>query len=134
MELVVQPDVYSPSVDELGNYIDKAPAFNLIKKGLMCPCGSRKDKVYDTSAKFTVHIKSQSHQKWLASVNANKVNYYSENLKLLETIKNQRLIIAKLEKDVSNKNLTIDYLTQQLHNNITKTPAKNVPTGDLLEF
>jgi hypothetical protein len=79
-----------------------------------------------------VHIKSKSHQKWLSNLNANKVNYYVENEKLMETIKNQRIIIAKLEKDVSNKILTIDYLTQQLNNN--KPLLKNVPTANLLEF
>ena len=50
----------------------------------------------------------------------------------METIKNQRIIIAKLEKDVSNKILKIDYLTQQLNNN--KPLLKNVPTANLLEF
>ena len=30
MELVVEPDVYSPSIDENGNYIDKIPSFSLI--------------------------------------------------------------------------------------------------------
>jgi hypothetical protein len=98
----------------------------------MCPCGSRKDKSYDTTSKFSVHIKSKSHQKWLSNLNANKVNYYVENEKLMETIKNQRIIIAKLEKDVSNKILTIDYLTQQLNHN--KLFLKNVPIGNLLEF
>jgi hypothetical protein len=132
MELVLEPDIYAPSVDESGNYIDKIPAFNMIKKGLICPCGSRKDKSYDTSSKFSVHTKSKSHQKWLSNLNANKVNYYVENEKLMETIKNQRIIIAKLEKDVSNKILTIDYLTQQLNHN--KPLLKNVPIGNLLEF
>ena len=132
MELVLEPDIYAPNVDESGNYIDKIPAFNMIKKGLLCPCGSRKDKSYDTSSKFSVHIKSKSHQKWLSNLNANKVNYYVENEKLMEIIKNQRIIIAKLEKDVSNKILTIDYLTQQLNHN--KPLLKNVPIGNLLEF
>ena len=50
----------------------------------------------------------------------------------METIKNQRIIIAKLEKDVSNKMLTIDYLTQQLNHN--KTILKSVPMGNLLDF
>jgi hypothetical protein len=29
---------------------------------------------------------------------------------------NQRIIIGKLEKDVQNKIMTIDYLTQQINN------------------
>ena len=129
MDITLTPDTYMPCVDDNGNYTDNIP---IIKHGLFCPCGSRKDKSYDTSSKFSVHTKSKSHQKWLSNLNANKVNYYVENEKLMETIKNQRIIIAKLEKDVSNKILTIDYLTQQLNHN--KLFLKNVPTANLLEF
>ena len=114
MELVVEPDVYSPSVDNDGNYIDKIPAFNTIKKGLICPCGSRKDKFYDSHSSFSSHIKSKIHQKWLDGLNTNKINYFVENEKLQQTIQNQRLIIAQLDKDLQNKLLTIDYLTKQL--------------------
>ena len=28
-----------------GNYIDVVPSFNNITEGLICPCGSRKDKI-----------------------------------------------------------------------------------------
>jgi hypothetical protein len=114
MELIVEPDVYSPSVDNNGNYIDKIPAFNTIKKGLICPCGSRKDKFYDSHSSFSAHIKTKIHQKWLDGLNTNKINYFVENEKLVQTVQNQRLIIAQLDKDVQNKLLTIDYLTKQL--------------------
>jgi hypothetical protein len=110
MELVVEPDVYSPSVDEHGNYVDNV----LCKKGLICPCGSRKDKVYETQSVFSAHTKTKTHQRWLADLNANRANFYVENEKLKELIQNQRLIIARLEKDINNKNATIDYLTQQV--------------------
>lgn len=123
MELVVEPDVYSPSVDNVGNYIDKIPAFNTIKKGLICPCGSRKDKFYETHISFSAHIKSKIHQKWLDGLNKNKINYFVENEKLTQTIHNQRLIIAQLDKDVQNKSLTIDYLTKQLLKTTTVQPV-----------
>jgi hypothetical protein len=114
MELVVEPDIYSPSIDDKGNYIDKIPSFNIIKKGVSCPCGSRRDKVYETYSVFASHIKTKTHQKWLENLNNNKTNYYIECEKMKDTIQNQRLVIARLEKDLNNKNLTIDYLTQQL--------------------
>jgi hypothetical protein len=63
---------------------------------------------------FSGHIKSKTHQKWLDNLNLNKANYYIENEKLNEILQNQKLIIAKLEKDIHNKSMTIDYLTQQL--------------------
>ncbi len=111
MEIVAEPELYSPSLDMVGNYIDVIPS---IRNGLRCPCGSRKDKTYDTHTMFATHIKSKTHQKWLATVNLNKSNYYIENEKLKETLQNQRLMIAKLDKDLQHKNMTIDYLTQQL--------------------
>ena len=114
MELVIEPDMYSPSIDDNGNYIDKIPSFYYIKKGLQCPCGTRKVKLYDSHSCFSAHIKSKSHQKWLTQLNLNKANYYVENEKMKETLQNQRLIIAKMEKEIQNKLMTIDYLTQQL--------------------
>ena len=117
MELVTEPDLYMPSIDNIGNYIDKIPSFNNLKHGIRCPCGSRKDKTYDTHGVFSAHIKTKAHQKWLSNLNLNKANYYIENENLKTTLHNQRLIIAKLEKEVQNKLMTIDYLTKQLVNN-----------------
>lgn len=131
MELVVEPDLYTPSIDESGNYIDRIPSFNFIKKGLLCPCGTRKDQLYSTKNTFLAHIKSKCHQKWLLNLNTNKANYYIENEKLKETIVNQRIIIAKLEKDVTNKLMTIDYLTQQLAKTKIKDDTKTI---NLIDF
>jgi hypothetical protein len=118
MELTVEPDMYSPSINDAGNYVDKIPPFNTIKKGLRCPCSSRKDKIFETHKIFSSHINAKKHQKWLSDINLLKT-----------TIQNERLIIAKLEKHVQNKMMTIDYLTQQLH----KKCNENVVT-DLLDL
>jgi hypothetical protein len=128
MDLVVEPDFYSPSIDQAGNYIDKIPSFNIIKKGLFCPCGARKDKIYENHSMFSTHIKSKNHKKWLENLNLNKANYYIENEELKITINNQKLIIAKLEKDIQTKIMTIDYLTQQLatNNRISNKSVKNL--------
>ena len=40
---------------------------------------------------------------------------------MLEIIQNQRLIIARTEKEVNNKNITINYLTDQLTKQNCKT-------------
>jgi hypothetical protein len=129
MELVVEPDIYSPSIGENGIYVDKTPCFNIIKKGVVCPCGSRKDQTYDKTSAFTAHIKTKIHQKWLESMNKNRENFYVELEKAKDVISNQRLIIAKLEKDVNDKHLTINYLTQQLYK-MNTTPI----TIDLLDM
>ena len=126
MELVVEPDIYSPSINDNGLYFDKVPPFNYIKKGLMCPCGSRKDKLYESHSVFVSHTKTKTHQKWLEMLNLNKANFYVELEKSKEVISNQRLIIAKLENDVNNKIMTIDYLTQQLHKTQVSASAINL--------
>jgi hypothetical protein len=130
-ELVTEPDIYCPSIDDNGNYMDRIPSFHIMKKGVLCPCGSRKDKVYETHTIFSAHTKTKIHQKWLESLNLNKANYYVENENLKNTIYNQRLMIAKLERDLNNRVMTIDYLTQQLNKN---TNINNTNTVNLLEF
>ena len=62
MELVTEPETYLPSIDDTSNYIDKIPPFTTIKHGIRCPCGSRKDKVYDSHTVFSQHIKTKTHQ------------------------------------------------------------------------
>jgi len=114
MELIVEPDTYEPSVSNNGDYIDNIPSFNNLKNCLRCLCGSRKDKCYDTYSIFSNHIKTKCHQNWLNKLNCNKANYYSENEKLKIIIDNQKIIIAKFEKKLNNKNNTIDYLTLEL--------------------
>ena len=126
MELAIEPDTYCPNIDENGNYVDKVPSFNVFKHGLYCSCGARKDKLYETSASFSGHIKTKIHQKWLAQLNMNRINYYVENEKLQETIHNQKIIIARLEKDVNTKIMTIDFLTQLLHANMNVNVNANI--------
>uniref|UniRef100_A0A6C0DKP5 Uncharacterized protein n=1 Tax=viral metagenome TaxID=1070528 RepID=A0A6C0DKP5_9ZZZZ len=127
MELITEPDLYSPSINDAGNYVDKIPSFNNIKHGLRCACGSRKDKTYDTHSIFASHIKTKKHQSWLVDLNLNKTNFYLENISLKNTITNQQLIIAKMENDINNRTMTIDYLTKQIVSNSTAV-------NDLLDF
>ena len=129
MELIVESDIYSPSIDDKGNYVDKIPSFNNIKNGLRCPCGTRKDKTYDCTSYFSNHIKSKTHQKWLSDLNMNKANFFLENVQLKETIINQKFIISRLEKEINIKLKTIDYLTQQM---TLKDAINN--TVNLLDF
>lgn len=128
MDITTTPDMYTPSVDNNGNYVDHIP---VIKHGLFCPCGSRKDKIYENASKFSSHIKTKIHQKWLIILNDNKANYYMESLKYKEISENQQKIITRFEQQLQQKSLTIDYLTEQLVRN------KNIPqntNSDLLNL
>ena len=127
MDLTLTPDTYTPIIDDNGNYIDKVP---LIRHGLFCPCGSRKDKAYDSAPKFTVHIKSKVHQKWLAILNQNRANHYVEMIQCREIIENQKRVIIQLDNQLQKKTLTIDYLTEQL---MHRTTINNISV-DLLNI
>lgn len=130
MDLAVDSDIYEPSVCDDGNYSDYLPPSSKFKNGLRCPCGARKDHVFDSRSSFNIHIKTKTHQKWLAELNTNKMNYYTECEKLKEVVNSQKLIIAKMEIELNNKMKTIDYLSQQL---MTKDIGKN-DIIDLLSF
>ena len=130
MDLAVDSDIYEPSVGDDGNYSDYLPPSSKFKNGIRCPCGARKDHVFDSRLSFNVHIKTKTHQKWLADLNTNKMNFYTECEKLREIVNSQKLIIAKMENELNLKMKTIDYLSQQL---MTKDTYKN-DTIDLLSF
>ena len=116
MTLATEPDMYSPNIDEHGNYTDKLPSFNsdALANGIRCPCGTRKDKVYLSANLFVAHCKSKTHEKWVNDLNTNKMNFFTENQKLRDIIRAQKIMIGKMELDISSKNVTIGYLTQEL--------------------
>ena len=120
MDIAVESDIYEQYIDETNNYIDLIPPSNKFIYGLRCPCGVRKEHVFDNRTKFTSHIKSKRHQQWLNGLNVNKMNYFSECEKLKETVNTQKIIIGQLEKQCSQlehkcstQNLTIVNLANQ---------------------
>ena len=99
MDLIVDSDIYEPCINENNNYIDYTPPSSKFKNGLRCPCGTRKEHIFDSRQSFTCHIKTKTHQKWLSDLNANKMNFFTENIELKETISNQKIIIARLQRE-----------------------------------
>jgi len=113
--LAVEPDTYSPSMDEFGNYVDKVPTAAHFAHGLRCPCGTRRDAIlYASPGKFTQHIKTQTHIKWLETINNNKKNYLVENENLKKTIDTQQQLVIQLSQEVQKQRTVIYGLTQQI--------------------
>ena len=129
MDLIVESDIYEPTINESGNYVDYLPPSSKFQNGLRCPCGSRTEHIFDSRQYFATHSKTKKHQKWLADLNANKMNYYTENIKLNETIGTQKIIIAKLQKENDEYAKLIAHLTKK----IEFKEDKNVSI-DLLNF
>ena len=114
MDLIIESDIYEPNIDENGNYADYIPPSSKFINGLRCPCGSRKEHVFDSRQSFVTHIKTKTHQKWLLDLNTNKMNYFTENIKLTETISNQKIIIAKLQRENDENIKLIAHLTKKI--------------------
>jgi len=129
MNLSLESDIYEPNVDDDGNYVDFLPSSSKFKNGLRCPCGARKDHVFDSRQSFCLHIKTKTHLKWLSVLNTNKMNYFTECEKLKEIVTSQKLIISRLEKDINIHKNTIINLAQQLANKQSENQVL-----DLLSF
>jgi hypothetical protein len=114
MDLVVDSDIYEPCINNDQNYIDFIPPSSKFKNGLRCPCGTRREHIFDNRQSFSSHIKSKTHQKWIYDLNINKTNYFTENIKLNENICNLKLIIAKLQRDNDENIKLIAHLTRKI--------------------
>ena len=116
MNLSLESDIYEPNIDDGGNYVDFLPPSSKFKNGLRCPCGARKDHIFDSRQSFCSHIKTKTHLKWLSDLNTNKMNFFTECEKLKEIVTSQKIIIARLEREVNTHKHTIINLAQQLAN------------------
>jgi len=63
MDLQVESDIYEPNINNEGDYSDYLPTASKFKNGLRCPCGTRKEHIFDTRVSFSGHIKTKTHQK-----------------------------------------------------------------------
>jgi hypothetical protein len=131
MDIIVESDIYQPNIDENGNYADYIPPSSKFKNGLRCPCGSRKEHIFDSRQSFSSHIKTKTHQKWLLDLNTNKMNYFTENIQLKDTINNQKIIIARLQRENDENIKLIAYLTKKIA--FKEKENENIVT-DLLSF
>ena len=112
MELALDPEIYTPILDDNGCYMDMCPSF--IKNGIRCPCGSRSEHIFDSKVKFRQHINGVKHKKWLEILNREKNNHYKENIELTDNIKRQREIIGKLQVKLTKLETLNTYLESRL--------------------
>lgn len=120
-ELSLQSDVYAPVVNDTGEYCDYVPM--IMSQGLTCPCTNR---VYLRKANFRLHIQNDCHIGWLKRVNENRHNYYAENTRLAELVKQQQRLLVEKEASIAAKNSLIADLTGRL------MVASSVPTIDFI--
>jgi hypothetical protein len=114
--IATQPDVYSPGINNEGTYVDKIPAQHTFSvSGLRCPCSIRKDTVFWTRQSFASHTRTKTHQNWLSELSLENANLYVKSLEMEKTIKEQKVIIARLEREITHRDITILTLTRQFN-------------------
>ena len=111
MDTAVTPETYTPGIDDQGNYTDDIP---VIRHGIHCLCGSRKDKTYPNAASFTAHTKTKHHQQWLETLNRNKANYYVDSLRYKELVESQQKMLTSLENQLVVKSALVVSLEKQV--------------------
>ena len=70
-------------------------------------------------------------------MNTNKANFYIENQKLKDVVQSQKIMIGKMDIEILNKIMTIDYLTQQLtktSKKLKKESEEKITTNDMIMF
>tara|TARA_Y100000389_G_scaffold197042_1_gene230901 strand:- start:649 stop:1014 length:366 start_codon:yes stop_codon:yes gene_type:complete len=121
MDLVTESDTYSPTFKD-NIYQDFVPF--CFTNGIRCPCSTRKDKSYKNRVQFKSHINTKKHKEWLSHLNENRINFYKQSIEQTDTIKNQRLYIAHLEKKLTAYELQEKY-------RYTNVPVTNLLDIDL---
>ena len=112
MDLLLLPEIYFPSVNNDGDYIDNIKNLNNIDNNIKCSCGST--TYFKNKSKLSLHFKTVRHKNWLIQLNNNKKNYYLENENNKKIIEEQKKIIAQLEKENKKKSLHIDNLLDKV--------------------
>ena len=111
MDLALEPELYSPIVNDYGNYADKVPNFSVA--GIRCPCSAR-STVHKSRQLFVSHIKSKCHMTWLETLNTNRANYYTECEKLRVLVADQRKLITEMSSEMTSLATQNMELQQQL--------------------
>ena len=94
MSLALSPDCYAPGIDDQGVYDDSMPA-KFPEVGIVCPCYMRR---YASREKFAQHLRCAHHKQWVRELTANSKNYFRKYIEQEQIIRQQRLLIAELEK------------------------------------
>ena len=95
-ELATIAELYTPSVNNEGRYVDSVPVN--IHHGIRCSCGS--NTVFKSRPSFTTHTTSRRHVEWLERINNDQRNYLAENIRLTEQITQQRRLVVSLSNQL----------------------------------
>ena len=101
MALITNPDVYSLKLNGDGVYEDDIPCSNYftnIPRGIRCPCNNN---YFQSRQNLVSHAKSAIHKKWIETQNTNRNNHYAELETEKKTVREQKIIIAQMQREIA---------------------------------
>lgn len=129
MSLVTEPDVYAPNRNDNGTYIDYIPNKCIIKNGIKCLCGSRKNQTFYSTSSFKTHLTCQKHRDWIKMKNLEPQNDLKTINEHEKTIKNQHIIINQKDFIINDLQKKNKHLQEKIDSLVTPI---HVPIVDLL--
>lgn len=139
MALITDSDVYSLKMNAEGLYEDDIPSTSYFtnEKQLKCPCNHNHFKV---RACLVSHTKTAIHRKWIESQNANRNNHHAELEAEKKTVREQKIMIAQMQRDIAKLEREKRDLLKTIHiiSDITRIPDAYTPVqqemADLMNF
>jgi hypothetical protein len=102
-------DVYQPSMDREGNYIDSYVNLSHFSK---CGCGSKNN--FTNTQSFKIHFKSEIHKRWIEYLNHEKENHYAELMKYKKLNKQQQLVIQQQQDIMTTNDVKLEQYSKKL--------------------
>jgi pyruvate carboxylase len=101
-------DVYHPTTDSEGNYVDSHVNLNQFSK---CGCGTSNSF---TPQSFKIHFKSDRHKHWLEYLNHERVNHYSELVKYKKLNKQQQMVIQQQQDIITTNEIKLEQYSKKV--------------------
>ena len=103
----IMPEVYYPTIDTMGNYVDKPS-----NKQMHCGCGSR--TLFDGTTKLRQHFKTNIHREWVILLNLEKNNHLSESIKYKSLCTTQQKIIQQQQQKITTYEVSMEQMQTKM--------------------
>ena len=127
-KMTITPEEYEPSTNSNGDYVDYSPSDYLLRNGIICPCTGHP---FYTKTSLKSHFDTKRHRAYICNLNENKNNYLKLYKEANKKKNEQKLIIAKLELELQQKNTIINHLEKNLFETKTQLETKQTSNDDI---
>ena len=111
----IHKSIYKPTFDtDTGEYLDKCPYKPYERNRIWYDCRCKAGTIFKTPQSFRQHIKSKTHREFIN----NYKNYYKEVDEREETIKQQRIEMEMLSREVQRLKNKLESMVESIKDDI----------------